>query len=317
MKKSALVLVLLLLISLPAGAEEYILLKGDLHCHSSFSRDSKTPYEKVLALVDKAGYDFIALTEHDTTEHLASDLSTDNVLVLPGIEMTWLGGHYNVYGLRDVKIRGNMARKGMESYLAELASRGALVQINHPNVKSVFSDYGYIDGIHTVEVVNTSVSADDYQTLQDWQALLCAGRKLVATAGSDAHGLSARKIVDNVFCKERTIEGVLEAVRAGRLYITTQILGPRMHLTCDGAIMGDSVQARAGQYAGLAISGLPLHSDVYVYTDKGLYSREAASGAYSLAIPTAGFSFIRCEVWQHGSGLIALSNPIYIEGNRE
>ena len=154
-----------LLFVLPACAQEYIALKGDLHCHSSFSPDSNVPVEEVIAAYTQAGYDFIALTEHNQIKHLRKDWSTDELMVLPGYELTLSAGHYNVFGIREFQRKFDMNKAELAEYFVYLKGLGALIQLDHPNAHPYASRYGYDLDIDMVEVINGNITADDLQTL--------------------------------------------------------------------------------------------------------------------------------------------------------
>ena len=269
---------LLLATALPftqAAAEGYILLTGDLHCHSSFSHDSPVPYGQVIQDSITAGYDFIALTEHDTKSHLHTDLSTDGLIVLAGYELTMGAGHYNLFGVRDFVKKDDLAGQRLIKYIAYLHGLGALVQVNHPNNEKYGSAYGLDMDIDLAEVLNGKATADDYQTMADWQAQLCLGRRIVATGGTDAHANHTdRHVFDHVLSTARTADAILAGIRAGRLYITTSVNGPVITMACGDAVMGDAVPYQADLAVDIIITGIPSGCTIRVYTDKGLLSEE-------------------------------------------
>src|SRR5690625_2764993 len=83
-------LVFVFALQVSAGEKDLFILKGDLHVHSDFSHDSDIPVDQVVRESGIAGYDFIALTEHNTTRHMLEDHSTEDVLVISGYEHTTL-----------------------------------------------------------------------------------------------------------------------------------------------------------------------------------------------------------------------------------
>lgn len=64
-------------------------LKGGLHVHTKHSGDSTTRTAAVVRYYDRAGFDFVVLTDHNRiTDPVPSELAGSDLLVLPGIELT-------------------------------------------------------------------------------------------------------------------------------------------------------------------------------------------------------------------------------------
>ena len=227
--------------------------------------------------------------------------------------MTLRGGHYNVFGIREFFLRSTLIREDLAEYIAYLKGLGAFIQLNHPNDPQYGSKYGYEFDFDLIEVLNGNPTPDDYQTIADYQTLLCAGRKIVATSNTDAHrNHTVRRNFNCVLSTARTSEAIMDAIRAGRLYFTTTVNGPVISLTCGEAVMGATVARKDGQKAEISIRNLPAGSSVRIYTSDGLSGDTPAEGTFVASVPTAGCRFVRCEVWQ-AEGIIAMSNPIYFE----
>ena len=309
----ALLCALCLLLSSAALAEDYILLKGDLHCHSKYSHDSDTPYEQVMAESKIAGYDFIALTEHNTKNHLKQDLSSEDMIVLPAMELTMRCGHFNVFGLRSFEYKTDLIEVELADYIKYCREVGMLIQMNHPNDKLYYSRYGYRPDVDMLEVLNGKVTADDLKTLADYQTLLSEGRRIIATCGTDAHkNYTSRYAFNCVYATARTPEAILEAIAAGRLYIATAANGPVIQLTCGDYVMGQTKPREANDEVTISLKNLPTLSSVRVYTSAGLVQNQSGKGELTLSVPVGDSLFVRCEVWQSGS-VIAVSNPLYFE----
>jgi hypothetical protein len=315
----ALCFVALVMLASVASAQELFILKGDLHCHSSYSHDSEVPVDKVIADSIVAGYDFIALTEHNTVSHLAEDHSTEDLLVISGYEHTTPAAHVNIFGLRFVPRKTTIYDgEQMESYLAPLREQGALLQLNHPNADLYYSRFGYDLDFHFLEIINGVFRDDDRKTLADYQTLLVEGRKLVATGGSDAHKDHAiRKTFNNVLVSERSETAILEGLRLGRNFVTVQVDGPIISLTSGDTIMGGTVVYEPGQTIDIAIDRLVPGTIIKVYTSGGLVHTErfASSevGSWRKQWPTEGISFCRVELWFNEADICAISNPIYVQ----
>lgn len=322
LKASALValIVILILASSAAAHSEYFILKGDLHVHSSFSHDSNVPVEQVVAESRIAGYDFIALTEHNTTRHLMQDHSTDDLLVIAGYEHTITQiAHVNIFGLRNIpKKTAIYTQAEMAEYLEPLKERGALIQLNHPNDPTYYSRIGYNLDVHFIEVLNGVWREDDHKTLQDWHNLLVEGHKIVATAGTDAHkNHTVRRAFNNVYVTERSEEAILEGLMAGRNYITTAADAPEIFMAVGDVITGGTAKYEEGQAITVQIKNIAPATIVRLYSDRGLELEDTFSGSrpgyYEVEMGTAGKRFIRAELWFDDTTICAFTNPVYIE----
>lgn len=310
----ALILGLCLAGAADASAADYLLLKGDLHCHTNFSPDCQVPPDQVIADSIVAGYDFISFTDHNSKYQLRKDYSTPELVVLPGYEMTLSGGHYNVFGIRDFLVRGSLIREELGEYMSYLRGLGAFIQLNHPNDAKYGSKYGYDFDFELLEVLNGRPTADDYKTIADYQTLLCSGRKIVAIGNSDAHrNHSVRYDFNWVLSTAKSSEAIMEAIKAGRSFLTTSVNGPIISMSSGDAVMGATVSREAGRTVDIGISGVPDGANVKVYTSAGLLSDSPAEGgAFKVSVPVSDYKFVRCEVWLNGV-IAALSNPIYID----
>lgn len=314
MRFFSILLILAFAFAADAFAADYLLLKGDLHCHTNFSPDCQVPPDQVIADSIAAGYDFISFTDHNSKYQLRKDYSTPELVVLPGYEMTLSGGHYNVFGIRDFLVRGSLIREELGEYMAYLRGLGAFIQLNHPNDAKYGSKYGYDFNFELLEVLNGRPTADDYKTIADYQTLLCSGRKIVAIANSDAHkNHSVRYDFNWVLSTAKSSEAIMEAIKAGRSFLTASVSGPVISMNCGDAVMGATVSRAAGQTVDIAISGMPEGANVKVYTSAGLLSDgKAEAGSFKASVPASDYKFVRCEVWLNGV-IAALSNPIYID----
>jgi predicted metal-dependent phosphoesterase TrpH len=320
LRSLSLSLAILLTIALAASSESpYFTLKGDLHVHSSFSHDSDVPVAQAVEESRDAGYDFIALTDHNTTRHMREDHSIGGLLVIPGYEHTTPAAHINIFGLRDIPRKSAIYTKDdMEAYLEPLRAQGGVFQLNHPNDELYYSRFGYDLDFHFLEVLNSAWREDDHQTLNDWHGLLVEGRKIVATGGTDAHrNHTARQVYNNVLVTDYTEEAILEALMAGRNYVTTSPDGPAIHMAVGDVVMGGTATYEEGQTISIQLHNVAPHTIMRIYSDRGLELQVSCSkeesGFYELELSTEHKRFVRLELWFDETSICAFSNPIYIE----
>ena len=81
-----------------------------------------------------AGLDFVALTDHNTTSHLAGieELSDPRPLVIPGMELTTFHGHALSLGTRDWIDWGVLRPDAMAAAAAEVGRLGGVFVIASP-----------------------------------------------------------------------------------------------------------------------------------------------------------------------------------------
>ncbi len=217
----------------------YVTLKADLHLHTVFSDGHVWPPVRV----DEAwrdGLDAIALTDHIEYQPKTNDIPTrhqrpyevavgaareKNVLLIRGAEITKSPeiGHYNAIFVTNIDM---IAHDDVLESLRRAKAQGAVSFWNHPGwrvppgqpiVRPHHEEMireGLIQGI---ELFNDYKA---YTNVWDW----ANERNLVPLGNSDYHDPidppladhSAHRTMTLVFAKERTLEGLREALLAGR-----------------------------------------------------------------------------------------------------
>lgn len=216
----------------------YITLKCDFHMHTVFSDGHVWPTMRVIEAWND-GLDAIAITDHieertrKNREILLIELNKSyeialekgneiGLIVIKGAEITRRKplGHLNALFLQDV------AKLDVVDELEavnEAFKQGAFILWNHPGWPNDTSTlYPVHEGlikqkkIHGVEVLNGS---EMYPKVMDW----CNQYGLTWVANSDLHYAAAtayreklQRPMTLVFAKERSAEGIKEALFAGR-----------------------------------------------------------------------------------------------------
>src|SRR5438067_5183674 len=130
-------------------------LRGDLHCHTLYSAGDSWPPEMLNAAAE-AGLDFLGVTDHNNVAHqLAYGPGGDGLpIVLPGVEVTTYGGHWNAWGTdRWWEFREPEA-KAVERAMRTAAESGAVVSICHPKPFGPPWEYD-VPPVHGIEVWNS------------------------------------------------------------------------------------------------------------------------------------------------------------------
>jgi len=278
-------------------------LRGDLHCHTVYSDGDSWPAE-MLAEAMRWGLDFLGVTDHNQTQHqpaYARCTGTDLPIVLPGIEVTTYGGHWNAWGTDTWWDFREPTDEATARAMQSAAAGGALVSVNHPKPFGPPWEYLNAVGFHAVEVWNGGWREHNDVALAWWDSLLRAGRHVVALGGSDTHHLKRAEPADKLgrpttwvhVGKRRTPEVVLAALRLGHVFISRDVNGPQVYLS------RDNVRVLDGQGATLTlVSPRGIESTVTVPTE-GWTTRINVSERY-----------VRAQLAE-GDEMLAITNPVW------
>ncbi|WP_047488821.1 CehA/McbA family metallohydrolase [Terriglobus sp. TAA 43] len=260
-----------------ASLDKGMWMKGDLHVHSSHSKESSN--NSVARIIDYSksiGMDFLAITDHDN--HVLGDVAhntwtdpdfhSDSVVLLYAAEWTTTRGHGNVFSAKpydhqrfyDVRDQRDIVVGSIKKEL------GVHLSANHPSGKDHFG-YSY-DMVDSIEVWNSALWSKNANAIMIWDDMLSSGRKLTGRGGSDAHHGrpdSPDKATKNsyqaeanyvgtpttwVYAVSRTPQGVIDALTNGRVAVSANPNAPRVELYADtdgdgkmDMMMGDNVKA--------------------------------------------------------------------------
>ena len=335
--------------------------RGDFHSHtgqSDGSCDSRTgrripcPAFRTLERASAAGLDFIAVTEHNTPSAFAELRSLqayyDNLLILPGREITTFFGHANVIGPTGPLPfeLGSPRLPEISDLLGSIEAQGGIISINHPGMPSgeACMGCGWVapvpdcTRVTAVEVANggtmrlTGSVEGQFSHLPFWEALLDRGCRPTAIGGSDSHDPDApleRQFpvgtpTTVVYARDLSQIAILDGVRSGRVFVD---LAGRPGTSVDlsatagesSAVMGGRLQVAEDQevHLTIAVSGVAGGRVELVSGTAGL------SGLTDLSITTneenIELSFkkselknwIRVNIRNLYGDIVLISNPIF------
>jgi hypothetical protein len=348
---------------LEVGARWY---RGDLHmhtCHSDGTVASQGgtrvpgPVYRTVEAAAARGVDFIAITEHNAISHhhAMRELQPcfDKLLLIPGVEITTFQGHAGVLGaIGYVEFRLTSRHlPGVNDLLDIVERRHGLFAINHPALPSneycmgcgwtaQGADYAKVAA---VEVVNGGAmsaqggGADGrFSGIPFWEALLNRGFRPTAIGGSDNHkpDEDPRKApavgspTTVVWAQNLSERAILDAIRAGRVFIDVEGAGDRvLELTATAgeakAMMGEALSVPPGEEARFTVcvgglSGARL--DVVIDGEHGAaLAGETVEGEdFALGFSIAGDGarhWVRVDVRSGEDGrTLVIGNPIYLNG---
>ncbi|THD77124.1 MAG: PHP domain-containing protein [Phenylobacterium sp.] len=333
--------------------------RGDLHLHTGHSdascasrRGAKVPCPlyKTVEAAEARGLDFIAITDHNTTSHdqAMRELAPyfDDLLLIPGREITTFQGHANVFGPEafiDFQL-GSPRAPDMASILSEVEKAGGLISINHPGLPSGETcmgcgwtakvDFGRIPMIEAENggALRQSQGGDFLSGLAFWEARLNAGYRITGVGGSDNHNAlmdpaeaaSVGSPTTVVHAPELSQPAILSALRAGHVFVDLKGTRDRLlEVTAEAgghsAEMGDALSAPVG--AALAVHVHVAHAagGHLAFAGTGPLPK-LADAELTSADETRSYSFagdgrphwIRIDVRGPDGNLWLLGNPIYL-----
>jgi hypothetical protein len=340
---------------LKTGARWY---RGDFHMHTGESdgfcgsregRQVPCPVFKTIEAAENAHLDFITMTDHNSVAHYNAMREMqpyfDDVLLIPGREMTTFQGHANIFGTTDfVDYRlGSAAMPDMATMFRKSVEAGAIISINHPSSPTDFACRGcgwtapdeatkYVSAMEAMNAGNLwkqIAGGDSGADIARWEQELAKGRRLTALGGSDNHDVQLGRLgigfpTTLVYAPNLSERAILDAVKAGHVWVDmTGEMGHGIDLRAkSGAqtgIIGDNFTVAAGQKLSLAVhvdgsEGASLIGIVDGKPVPALSTDKIGSGAADLSFDWNGDGarhWIRFEVRQDRTRVL-FTNPVYV-----
>lgn len=305
--------------------------RGELHSHTHHS-EAEGSLQDLVATARAQALDFVAVTEHNTVSHVPElgDYPVEDLLLIPGMEITTDRGHANVWGIdRWLEFRCSIPDE-MFRVVKEARIRGALVSINHPKEMGPSWTYGGEHLFDCLEVWQLAWFMHNDQALALWDRLLKEGHRLTAVGGSDYHQefykgelgvLTLGTPCNWVFAEELSVGGIISGVKAGHVFISENPQGPRVFLEAnsDGqqANVGDELVVAPGALLRLRclVEGAK-GSELCIKSVEEDFCVEINEDefAFNMSIAIDRDTFYRAEILDPSNPpmLRALTNPIFI-----
>ena len=322
--------------------------RGDFHCHTHHSDGVLAPAE-LLALARTEGLDFFTITDHNNPGAYAH--FADDFLVIPGLEVTYKRGHYNVLGV-DVAAGAEWLKQvgagyvdrpaatdvfpTMNDVLRATAAHGGLNSINHPLLVPWAWEFPDTDLrlVDCLEIWNDPSwpgnQRDNPRAIALWTAWLNAGHRHTALGGSDFHRPAppAGETKPNerlgkpstyVYAAELSGQAILDAVRERRAYVS---MGPQASFEAQAGGRTYGIGADLGDWTGaVALSArvwaCPEPARAILVKNGQPLAQAAVSGdGLELQVTdqvAAGESaWYRFDVLTPEGLLLAITNPIFV-----
>ncbi len=325
---------------------------GDLHQHSHFSKDGVNTVEEILKGDLANGLNFGALSDHDSIDgndewlSIAEEL---DFLAIPAQEITTKQGHYVAINTSELI---DMTTIDSETNLTEMIDQihqvGGLAQINHPGRDFPF--WEMVNRFDAIEIwngkampplPNQSEIDESYRCNQiskeKWFELLNSGVKITALGNSDNHDISGEQIRASISenelfnkwmaeglyngnprnyvkAKEATIDGILDGIKNGHVFITN---GPLMDITLNEVTFGDTLEDPSEVEVSylIASNNSPLNVLNIIADGKVIETIALAEDVPTIGTLTLNLSNYKWVVFEvlTKSYAYAISNPIYMK----
>jgi hypothetical protein len=332
--------------------------RGDLHLHSGHSdgvcasrlgSPVPCPVFKTLDAAVARGLDFVAVTDHNATSQNAAlrELAPyyDDLLLIPGREITTFHGHANVFGVTgplDFQL-GGPRLPSLGKLLDQVDAAHGVLSINHPGLPSGEACMGCgwsvpdtdWARIKSLEVINGGGLAlfgaeGPLSGLPLWEAKLNQGLRITAIGGSDNHNPTGGAAVGTpttvVHASELSQAAILHAITQGHVFVDVWGSG-HLTLTVEARLgaqvaeMGDLLVANLGDRVRFEVKADGLSQDVRLsFAGNGV--KVPASAGETLRQPAGSQTFeiiadgrpswIRIDLRDLSGKLLVLGNPIYL-----
>jgi len=356
----------------PQGEDDFVDYQGVIHVHSSLGGHSTGTFAELIAAAKANQLDFVIMTEHPEPDFNTAAMTLngrfggvlfvngnevvtsngDRMLLIAGSGTASAPGSQTTEAV--VAIQNGSGRLSIAAYPTESRSwqtsavDGVEVYNLFANTREANKLFLFFDGLWSYRTYSDLMFANFFsrpsENLSRWDEAIAAGkRRLIATAGNDAHsniGLSVndasgkqwlgvkldpyersfRVVRTHVLIRKEkglTRESLLEAISQGHCYVSFDLFGngKGFSFAASGAetkIMGDEIAFADG----LRLTATtPLAGRFVLFKDGGLIDQKSGSKA-EFAIYTKGV--YRLEVYLDSLPPPAtgkpwiLSNPIYI-----
>lgn len=321
-------------------------LVGETHCHSEHS-DGRLSVDGIRSVAKSAELDFLFLTDHNTQSGWGELRSDEELLMLPGLELTWYGGHANVYGYKKGGLNYFVTDQAdVRRLIGEIREGGGAVSLNHPLEPGMDWTFGLSAEelpVDLIEVWNGPWHKANQDALTFWHRELAGGRKLIMTGGSDTHKPEIFRTYGYpalaVLADGRSQQAVLSAMLSGRSNVLMMPSYPLICLTAAGYHMGETVPADCalGDIKITVDRFDPLRDEIELFCESGVFGRitaterqktDAGNGPEILTAPSAQnwtvsfpqkrkirfcFALLKREIPMLGAIPGTLTNPVFFD----
>lgn len=218
------------------GAPQY-LLKGGLHCHTTRSDGKLSPADTIRQHA-RAGYDFLALTDHRYYNY--ADYAPDaNVLIMPGMELDGnlttregmcfhtvaIGPEADKNGYKQDDRFDSVRIANQFEYqpvVDSILANGNLAIYCHPEWSCTPPrSFDKLNGCFAMELWNSGCVIENEQDVDNgfiWDDLLMQGKQIFGVAVDDGHKAEHHCLGWVRVNAEKNVSSIFEALKNGAFY---------------------------------------------------------------------------------------------------
>lgn len=319
--------------------------KGDFHTHTTLS-DGKDTVKRAMEKAKQQQLDFYVPTEHNL---MHTGWQNTNLLICPGIEITTMLGHFNLFGIMKqptllsqllISTDNTCLKECAIAIMKEAKSLGAIVSINHPflHVWKWNVDNTPLSLIDSLEIINDPTyiyakEAND-KAIRFLDILWKDGYKITGIGGSDAHNLTEERyenatlpsIIGDpgtyVYCHGLSASNLLNGVMKGHAIVTRFItVIPRITMNEVLYYPGDEINQNGILTYHITIKNCEEEPVIYLIRDglkEEIMSNKEGNTFMAQTEINLGcleksedYTFIRMEVRTKEGEFLAYINPVY------
>jgi hypothetical protein len=207
-------------------------LKLEPHLHTLHS-DGRDGVPAMLEACRAAGYDAVALTDHNTNSGVTEALEVADslgLILVPGVEVTTFRGHAVALGVASVPEWRDLETRGMDHLAASVRGEGGLLSVAHPAAlgSPVCSGCAWEWSIDPASVdlweAFSAPRPEAEVPLALWRDMLGRGARVAPVAAGDVHSRAAaarHRPATYVYARERSCAGVLDALGQRRVFASS------------------------------------------------------------------------------------------------
>ncbi len=322
--------------------------RGDFHVHSNFS-DGVLPIDALVDIAKSEGMDFFVLTDHNTIDNMPELMLDSELLIIPGLEITFSTGHFNVLGIEgwhdwmesicvypySIEHHREDKLPSMTEIMTLTSRKGMVNSIVHPKLDpwEWLEHQTNLNYVHCIEICNCPGWMDNelatLKAIKLWTELLNAGYRMTALGGSDYHkpGLLPKYREPErigypttyVYAEELSWNAILSAVLRRRVYVS---IDPVVSFQANAGSKVYDIGEDIGLYAGeivftSTISECPEAASAQIVRNGEVVVEESVTGGetqfqFSDKAAPSQSTWYRLDVYDSNEAMLAITNPIFV-----